>query len=174
MTRLLDNVIHYVFSVLAVLLISYLIIAYVGQRTEVIGNSMYPTLENSDQLIVNKLIYKLSDPKRYDVVVFPCKGEYYVKRVIGLPGETVRINSDGVIFINEQVLPDVVGIPQIQDAGVAWESITLGENEYFVLGDNRNHSSDSRDPSVGNISRDLIVGKVSFRVFPLPSIGLVN
>lgn len=174
MTKLFDIIIHYTIGVLVILLTSYIIITYVGQRTEVVGNSMYPTLEDGDQLIVNKLTYKVSAPKRFDVVVFPCNGDYYVKRIIGMPGETVRINSSGAIFINERVLPDIVGLDTIEDAGVAWEPITLDANEYFVLGDNRNHSSDSRDFNVGNISRGLIVGKVSFRILPLSDIGPVD
>ena len=130
---------------------------------------MEPTLNNEDNLIVQKWGYHFTDPKRFDVVVFPFKhGEriYYIKRVIGLPGETIQIDSDGTIYINGEILEETYGNEIITNPGLAGEPIHLGSNEYFVLGDNRNNSSDSRDPSVGNINRNDIIGKAWFRFYP--------
>ena len=147
-----------------VLGITWLVITFVGQRTEVNGSSMEPTLSNNDNLIVDKISYRFKDPQRFDIIVFPFQYDenvYYIKRIIGLPGETVQIGTDGTIYIDGQVL----------DAG---EPITLGEDEYFVLGDNRNNSSDSREPSVGNIHRDQIIGKAWVRIWPFHKFGVLK
>lgn len=154
----------------------YLIVHFVGERTEVRGDSMYPALSDGDNLIVDKISYRFADPKRFDVVVFPFRYQedtFYIKRVIGLPGETVQI-SEGKIYINGKVLEESYGYEEIRNPGLASEAITLGENEYFVLGDNRNNSADSREPSVGNINRDQIIGRAWMRIWPLNQIGLLK
>lgn len=159
---------------LVVLILTLLIVKYVGQRTVVVGDSMEYTLQNGDNLIVDKISYRFGDPKRFDVIVFPFEYKdetYYIKRIIGLPGETVRIDNDGNIFINEMLLEEHFGAEVIKDPGLASGGITLGENQYFVLGDNRNHSSDSRTPSVGLIDRDHIIGRAWVRIFPLNKFG---
>lgn len=154
--------------------IAFLIVHFVGERTVVNGDSMYPTLQNGDNLIVDKISYRFTDPGRYDIIVFPFRYQdetYYIKRVIGLPGETVQI-QDGVIYINGRSLKESYGYEEIRNPGSASAEITLGADEYFVLGDNRNNSSDSREPSVGMIARDEIIGKALFRIWPLSRIGL--
>lgn len=156
--------------------ITFLIITFVGQRTKVSGNSMYDTLENGDNLILEKLSYRFHEPERFDIVVFRYthkKNTFYIKRVIGLPGETVQI-IDSKIYINGEILEENYGYEPIQDAKRASQPITLGEDEYFVLGDNRNDSSDSRDPAVGNVTRSQIIGKAWLRIWPLNKIGLIN
>ena len=156
--------------------ITFLIITFVGQRTKVSGNSMYDTLENGDNLILEKLSYRFHEPERFDIVVFRHthkKNTFYIKRVIGLPGETVQI-VDSKIYINGEILEENYGYEPIQDAKRASQPITLGEDEYFVLGDNRNDSSDSRDPAVGNVTRSQIIGKAWLRIWPLNKIGLIN
>ena len=156
--------------------ITFLIITFVGQRTKVSGNSMYDTLENGDNLILEKLSYRFHEPKRFDIVVFRYthkKNTFYIKRVIGLPGETVQI-VDSKIYINGEILEENYGYEPIQDAKRASQPITLGEDEYFVLGDNRNDSSDSRDPAVGTVTRSQIIGKAWLRIWPLNKIGLIN
>ncbi len=156
--------------------VGFLIVHFVGERTVVSGESMYPSLRDGDNLIVDKLSYRFTDPKRYDIVVFPFQyqeGTFYIKRVIGLPGETVQI-QDGAIYINGKVLMESYGNEEIRNPGSASAEITLGEDEYFVLGDNRNNSSDSREPSVGNITRENIIGKVLFRIWPFSEIGFVR
>lgn len=157
--------------------LSFLIITYVGQRTRVSGSSMETTLSDGDNLIVDKISYRFQDPRRYDIVVFPYRYEentYYIKRIIGLPGETVQV-SGGYVYINgEQLTSDIYGLEPMETAGEAAEPITLGENEYFVLGDNRNHSSDSRDPSVGVLKRNELVGKAWVRIYPFDKIGVIQ
>ncbi len=159
---------------LCVLLVTYLIINYVGQRTEVQGSSMEPTLQNADNLIVDKITYRFNDPKRFDIIVFPFQYEedtYYIKRIIGLPGETVRIDLEGIIYINGEELKEGYGREIIQDPGRAAEEITLGEDEYFVMGDNRNNSTDSRNELVGNIHKDDIIGRAWVRIYPFEKFG---
>lgn len=159
-----------------VLAITFLIITFVGQRTHVSGESMENTLDNGDQLIVDKLTYRFHDPERFDIIVFPFRykdNTYYIKRIIGLPGETVQI-VDGDIYINGEVLEESYGREVIQDPGLAAEPITLGDDEYFVLGDNRNYSSDSRDPSVALIHRNEIIGRAWLRIWPFRSFGILK
>ena len=160
-----------------ILLVTVGFIRFVGQRTIVIGNSMYPTLHEGESLMVDKLFYRLSGFKRFDIVVFLHDGaeeEYYIKRVIGLPGETVQI-IDSVIYINGEPLEDPYRRePEIREPGLAAEPITLGADEYFCMGDNRNHSTDSRFASVGSVSREKFMGKVWLRIFPLNRIGLLK
>ena len=159
-----------------VLAITFLIITFVGQRTHVSGESMENTLDDGDQLIVDKLTYRFHDLERFDIIVFPFRykdNTYYIKRIIGLPGETVQI-VDGEIYINGELLEESYGREVMQDAGLAAEPITLGEDEYFVLGDNRNYSSDSRDPSVALIHRKEIIGRAWLRIWPLNSFGILK
>lgn len=159
-----------------VLAVTFFIITFVGQRTHVSGESMENTLDDGDQLIVDKVTYRFHDPERFDIIVFPFRykdNTYYIKRIIGLPGETVQI-VDGEIYINGEVLQESYGREVMQDAGLAAEPITLGDDEYFVLGDNRNYSSDSRDPSVALIHRKEIVGRAWLRIWPLSSFGILK
>lgn len=163
--------------ILLIIGLTYFIITFVGQRTRVSGSSMETTLQNGDNLIVDKISYRFRDPKRYDIIVFPYKYEentYYIKRIIGMPGETVFIDLDGTIYIDGEALQENYGREVMLSPGRAGEPITLGEDEYFVLGDNRNNSSDSRDPSVGNIHRDRIVGKAWVRIWPFHKFGVLR
>ncbi len=165
--------------VLVVVSLTLLFVTFVGQRTIVDGESMSPTLSDGDNLLVDKLSYRFSDPKRFDIIVFPyqyAQNTYYIKRIIGLPGETVRIAEDGTIYINGEVLIESYGkeIISADKIGIAAQEITLGDDEYFVLGDNRNNSSDSRNPAVGNIKREDIVGKAFFRIWPFKNFGILK
>lgn len=160
-----------------VVLLCYLIIHFVGCRSRVDGNSMNPTLEDGDNMWVSKLAYRFGDPERFDVIIFNYdENTTYVKRIIGLPGETVRIDQSGNIFINEVLLEENYGMEPIlpTNLGRANQPVLLGDNEYFVLGDNRNHSQDSRWSDVGNVSRDDIIGKVVFRIYPFKKIGRIK
>ena len=162
---------------LVVLVVTFLVVTYVGQRTMVIGSSMESMLSDGDNLIVDKLSYRFSEPQRFDIIVFPfryAEKTYYIKRIIGLPGETIYIDGNGTIFIDGEELKENYGKEVIKDPGSAYEPITLGEDEYFVLGDNRNNSSDSRDPVVGNIHRDEFIGKAWMRIWPLNKIGMIK
>ena len=155
----------------------YVLITYVGQRTEVSGHSMEPTLQHGDNLIVDKISYRFHDPSRYDIIVFPYKYEentFYIKRIIGLPGEIVQV-KDGYTYINgKKLTSDIYGREVMDEPGIAEEPVKLGKDEYFVLGDNRNHSSDSRDPSVGVLHRKDLIGRAWVRIWPFSDIGFIR
>lgn len=159
-----------------VLGMTFLVITFLGQRTYVSGDSMKNTLEDGDNLIVDKITYRFRDPQRYDIIVFPFEYKddtYYIKRIIGMPGETVQV-ADGRVYIDGEQLKESYGRELMEQAGIAAEPLTLGEGEYFVLGDNRNASSDSRDPSVGIIHRDKIIGRAWLRIWPLHKFGILK
>ena len=177
MKKVLKEILSTSLYILGVLCITYLVIHYVGQRTQVQGSSMEPKLSNEDNLIVDKISYRFHDPERFDIIVFPFQYEdntYYIKRIIGMPGETVQIDAEGNILINGEILDENYGKEVIQNAGRAYEPITLEDDEYFVMGDNRNNSTDSRDPSVGNIKRENIIGRAWLRILPLDKFGFIR
>lgn len=177
MKKVLREILSTSLYLLVVLCLVYLVIHFVGQRTQVSGSSMEPQLHHEDNLIVDKITYRFREPERYDIIVFPFEYEdntFYIKRIIGLPGETVRIDRDGNIYINDEILEEGYGKEVIQEPGRAYETITLGDDEYFVMGDNRNNSSDSRDMSVGNIKRDKIIGRAWLRIWPLNRFGFIK
>ena len=164
---IVGEILSFLLYVAVVVGITFLIIHYVGQRTYVSGSSMENTLSDGDNLIVDKITYRFSDPKRYDIIVFPYQYEdntYFIKRIIGLPGETVQI-VDGTIYINGEVLDESYGREVMKNSGMAADPITLGEDEYFVLG---------RDPSVGKIKRNQIIGRAWVRIWPLSKIGILR
>ncbi len=177
MKKVLKEILSTSLYILFVLCAVYLVIHFVGQRTQVQGSSMEPTLSSEDNLIVDKISYRFHDPERFDIVVFPFRYEdnvFYIKRVIGLPGETVRIDEEGNILINGEILEEDYGKEVIVNPGRAYEEVTLAENEYFLMGDNRNNSTDSRDPSVGNVTRGEIIGRAWLRIWPLNKFGFIK
>ena len=177
MNKKLKDILSTSLYLLIVLVMTFLVVTYVGQRTKVIGSSMSPTLADGDNLIVDKISYRFHDPERFDIVVFPFRyadKTYYIKRIIGLPGETVYIDEEGTIYIDGEVLNENFGKEVIQDPGRAYEPVKLGTDEYFVLGDNRNNSSDSRDPVVGNIHRDELIGKAWMRIYPFDQMCIIK
>ena len=152
------------------------VVRYVGQKTLVDGSSMSPALEDGDVLIVDKLSYRFREPERFDIVVFRYlykENSYYIKRIIGLPGETVQI-KDGQIYIDGKQLEEDFGNALMTNPGRANQPITLGSDEYFVLGDNRNVSSDSRDPSVANVAAEQIVGRAFVCISPWEHVGFLK
>lgn len=153
--------------------VTWAIITFVGVRTRVRGPSMYDTLHDGDNLWVSKISYRIHEPERFDIVTFPEEDEFYIKRIIGMPGEKIRIDEEGSIYINGELLEEDYGYEVIDEdmIGRAAKEITLGADEYFVMGDNRNNSLDSRDEDVGNIKRDELVGKAVFRIWPLSRFG---
>lgn len=185
MKKTLKEILSTGLYLLGVLVITYVIITFVGQRTIVNGASMEPTLWGTDKnneekvgdnLIVDKITYRFKDPERYDIIVFPFKynDDIYIKRIIGLPGETVQIALDGTISINGEVLNEGYGKEVIKEPGRAINQIVLGDDEYFVLGDNRNNSADSRTEMVGNIKRKDIIGRAWIRIWPLSRFGVLK
>ena len=162
--------------ILVIIGLSYLVITFVGQRTQVSGSSMETTLSDGDQLIVDKISSRFRDPSRYDIVVFPYKYEkntYYIKRIIGLPGETVQI-VDGYVYIDGKKLDEDYGNEVMENPGIAADPVVLGSDEYFVLGDNRNNSQDSRAANVGVIHKDDLLGRAWVRIWPLSEFGVIR
>ncbi len=160
-----------------ILIMTFLIVHFVGQRTRVSGASMESTLSDGDNLIVDKLSYRFHDPERFDIIIFPyqyAENTYYIKRIIGLPGETVQIDYDGNIYINGEILQEHFGKETILDPGRAVDPIKLGDDEYFVLGDNRNNSSDSRFEGVANVNEDIIIGRAILRIYPFNKITVLS
>ena len=175
MNDTLKEILKTVIYFLILLLVALFIVTFIGQRTVVDGRSMENTLNDKDNLIVDKISYRFKEPKRFDVIVFPYqKRNYFIKRIIGLPGETVNIDEDGNIFINGVLLEENYGKEKIKDPGIASRPIVLGENEYFVLGDNRNDSFDSRYFEVGNVKKENIIGRAWLRIYPFNKIGFVK
>ena len=174
---MLRTILGYILYILVIIGLTWMIVTFVGQRTRVSGQSMETTLQDGDNLIVDKISYRFHDPSRYDIIVFPYKYEentFYIKRIIGLPGETVQV-KDGYTYINgKKLTSDIYGREVMDEPGIAEEPIKLGSDEYFVLGDNRNNSSDSREPSVGNIHRDQIIGKAWVRIWPFHKFGVLK
>ena len=161
-----QKIIGYVLKIAAAVLIAFLIVRFVCFSYTIQGDSMMPTIENGEKHLVNRLIYHIKGPSRYDVIVFKldddASSSYYVKRVIGLPGETVQI-KDGKIYVDGKAAKNYSD-ESISSPGVASEEITLGSDEYFVLGDNRNHSTDSREPNVGVLHREDLLGRDPIKV----------
>ncbi|SEF39347.1 MULTISPECIES: signal peptidase I [Lachnospira] len=167
----------YIVDIIMVIVAAYVLVSFIAYRDTNVGNSMNSILKDGDTVLVNRYAYSLASPKRYDVIAFSVDGvnssKIYIKRVIGLPGETVLI-KDGKVFINGEELEDDVVDTEILTAGLASTSITLDKDEYFVLGDNRNNSEDSRFSSIGTVKEDNIVGKVWFILSPVKRIKFVS
>ena len=132
---------------------------YIAQYEEIQGKSMEPAFQDGDHTLISQLPFFFSEPQRFDIIAFSWEHELYVKRIIGLPGEIVAI-KDGNIYINGQILPENYGKEEMNDT---LEPMHLKENEYFVLGDNRNFSEDSRSKDMGAITKEQIKGKVLFK-----------
>ncbi len=162
---------------LGVIVITFLVIKYVGQRTEVIGRSMEPTLADGDNLIVDKITYVFREPKRGEIVVFPYRdqsGVYYIKRIIAIPDDTIYINESGHVYINDRLVEEDYIKELANDAGIASTPVRLGEDEYFVMGDNRNNSTDSRSVTLGVVHRDEIIGRAFVRIWPLKDFKILE
>lgn len=166
----------FVTDLAVVITLAYFLVANLCDRTIIRGNSMSPTMENEEILLINKFEYAFNSPERYDIIVFETSGintsDTYVKRVIGLPGETVLIEN-GKVYIDGRLLEELSDM-DILVAGLATSEVVLGEDEYFVLGDNANSSEDSRFANVGNIKKEDIIGTVWLRVSPMNRIGIVK
>lgn len=157
---------------IAVILV-LLIFNFVGQKTNVVGKSMEPTLYDGDQLIIDKLSYRFGEVERFDIIVFPYEPKlYYIKRVIAMPGEEVKI-EDGQVYVDDAVIDDAYGFDIIREYGNNLP-LVVPEGEYFVMGDNRNKSSDSRYTDVGTIDKEDIIGKAIVRLWPMTSFGALE
>ncbi len=150
---------------------------FFGVRSTVVGPSMSPQLEDGDEVLIDRFFYKFISPKSGDIIAFLPNGNtnthYYLKRVVAVPGDTVQI-KDGRVFVNGGELAEELEAARIEDAGLAEHEITLAEDEYFVLGDNRNNSEDSRFANIGNIKESYIIGKAWFVIAPRDKLGLIQ
>lgn len=170
--KLIQNIL---FCIMLALCLGFIISQFFFQHTTVHGVSMQATLSDGDQLLINKIAYNSNDPVQNDIVLFKApSGDYYIKRIIAIPGDKIEIKKNGYIYINDNRILYDYGYETIDDGGIASSPITLKEDEYFMLGDNRNFSTDSRDPSVGIISRDKIIGKAFFCIYPFDKFGKIN
>ncbi len=158
-------------------LIALVLMYFVGYRASVVGQSMLGTLAEGDEVLVNRFVYKLTQPKANDVVVFLPNGNekshLYIKRVIGVPGDKVQIKN-GAVYVNGELFEEAVDVSAIEHPELAEEEIEVGEDEFFVLGDNRNNSEDSRYANIGNVKKEHIVGKAWFIISPLKNFGFVK
>lgn len=161
-------------ELLIVCMFAVFIVAAFGQRVSTAGDSMAPALKNGDVMLINRLVYTIKKPARGDVVAFRQNGNghYLVKRIVGLPGETVQIVGGSVLIDGKELTEDIY-VSDIGYAGEAHQEVQLGGDEYFVMGDNHEASDDSRLPSIGNISRDDIYGQAWFIVSPGDDFGFI-
>lgn len=171
------SVLTWTFEIIVVILFAYILVYFFGQVRTNVGQSMDLTLSGGDKVLINTLSYKMGGPSRNDIISFKPGGSdtshSYIKRVVGLPGETVQI-KDGMIYINDKVFLEEADYPAISAAGLAAQPIVLGATEYFVIGDNRNNSEDSRYADIGNVNIDNIEGKVWLRISPASQFGFVK
>ncbi|MBQ8663417.1 MAG: signal peptidase I [Eubacterium sp.] len=155
-------------QIVIVIVVAFVCVYFFGMKATVIGNSMSVTLEDGDKVLVNRFVYALKGPKANDIIVFFPNGNenthYYVKRVVAVPGDTVQIKS-GELYVNGELFFEDAN-QNIEYAGLAEEIVTVGEDEYFVIGDNPNSSEDSRYANIGNIKKEYIEGKAWFRTGP--------
>ena len=164
-------------EIILIIVIAGILVSFFGVRTTVVGQAMAETLSSGDQILINKFQYVISDPKQGDVVVFLPNGNekshYYVRRVIAVPGDTVQI-KEGAVYVNEELYMEDIEVSSIEEAGIASEPITLEKGEYFVLGDNRNNSEDSRFANIGNVKEDYIIGKAWFYFESIGKMGFIK
>lgn len=160
------EIFSWIFWIFASVLLAVVAVFCVGMKTSVIGSSMEPSLYNGQEIFLNRLIYKVSSPKAGDVIVFLPNGNekshYYVKRVIGVPGDTLYIKS-GVLYVNDEAVEEYFN-DKIADPGLLETEMILEDNEYFVIGDNCNSSEDSRSANIGTVKREYIIGKAWFKM----------
>ncbi len=167
------EIFEWIKEILIALVIVFVITTFIAQLTNVVGKSMFPTLEDGDHIIIEKISKRFGDMDRYDIIVFPHEKDIlYIKRIIGLPGEKVEI-KDGKVFIDDKEIDEKYEFEIIEEYGDSLP-MTVPDGEYFVLGDNRNNSHDSRYQTVGTVKKENITGRAIFRLWPLSKIGSVD
>lgn len=175
---IISGILSWIKELAIALVIVWVIITFVAQNNQVIGTSMQPTVYANDMVIVNKLLYRFTEPSRGDIVVFPSVEEgkkvYLIKRIIGLPGDKVDL-KDGKVYVNDIELTEkYITVETTAVSGQTEFPMTVPEGEYFVLGDNRIVSKDSRYLSIGTVPRSKIIGKASIRIWPFKDIGFIE
>ena len=165
--RILKDVVELLVGGAVAVFLAFVLVFSIGMRTSVIGDSMEPALHNGQEILMNRILYRISTPKRGDVIVFLPNGNqnthFYVKRVVGLPGETVQI-KEGNVYIDGALLEENELFDKIADPGIAQNEVLLEGDEFFVLGDNRNSSEDSRSGNIGAVKKNDIMGKAWFHL----------
>ncbi|HPT82397.1 MAG TPA: signal peptidase I [Limnochordia bacterium] len=159
-------------TVISAVLIAAFIMIFIARAYTVNGDSMLPTLHHGERLLVDKISYRFTEPSRGEIIIFknPANpSEQFVKRVIGLPGDKVAI-IQGVVFINDQPIEEDY---TLAPARIGFAPQIVPEGTYFVLGDNRNNSEDSRFSRVGFLPRELIIGRAIWRYWPLSKVSLM-
>lgn len=174
---LAKEIFSWVGEIAIVVLIALVTMYFFGYHTSVAGQSMLGTLEEGDEVLVNRFVYKLTQPKANDIIAFLPNGNkkshLYIKRVIGVPGDTVQIRG-GRVYVNGEEYEESIDAASIEQPELAEDEIEVGEDEFFVLGDNRNNSEDSRYANIGNVKKEHIVGKAWFVIAPLRKFGLLK
>lgn len=174
---LFQEIMVWILEIIVTVIIAFVFSYFFCVRSNVVGPSMSPQLEDGDEVMVDRFTYKFISPKPGDVIAFLPNGNtnthYYIKRVIAVPGDTVQIR-DGIVYVNEEEYEEGAEVSYIEDAGVAQEAVLLGEDEYFVLGDDRNNSEDSRFANIGNVKEDYIIGRVWFVAAPRDKFGFIQ
>ena len=175
--RKVRKILNWVFQIMVTLIFGVLVGISMFQSVTMQESAMEPTLQVGERFFINRAVYKVSSPKRDDIIVYKTSGSddaaLHIGRVIGLPGETVQI-SNGNILINGAVYNENKDFPEIRNAGLASDGVSLESGEYFILGDNRNNSEDSRYGDIGNINKKYIVGKVWFVISPKDKFGFLK
>ena len=174
---LLHEIFRWGIQIIFVCVLAFACVWYFGIKVNVIGDSMNPNLQNGDTVLINRLVYDVRKPERGEIIAFGSKGtkesNYYIKRVIGLPGETIAFENGDILIDGEKIEEDYK-TTEIEELGVFAEPITLREDEFFVLGDDRTIAEDSRNVNAGNIKRTEIKGKVWFVTSPKEHFGFVK
>ncbi len=175
--KIVISSIIWIVEIAFVVALAYLIVNYALEKTTMLGESMETTLKDQDKIIINKFAYKFSKPERFDIVVFKQTNKehsyFNIKRIIGLPGETIQIEN-GKIYIGGKIIEEPIVTEAMHNSGLAAEEMKLDDNEYFVLGDNRNNSEDSRFANIGNILFDDIIGKAWIRTNDFDFVNNIN
>ena len=156
----------WIFWIMVSIGLGALTVSCIGIKTSVIGSAMEPCLYNGQEIFLNRMIYKATSPKIGDVVVFLPNGNekshYYVKRVVGGPGDKLYIKK-GVLYVNDEIVDEYFN-DKIAEAGLLENEVLLEDDEYFVIGDNCNSSEDSRSANIGTVKKGYIIGKVWFKM----------
>ncbi len=166
-SNVLKEIFSWIFGIVASIFLAVVVVYCVGTTTSVIGVSMEPGLYSGQTILINQVAYRIASPKTDDVIVFLPNGNenshYYVKRVVAVPGDTVQI-INGILYVNGEEADNTEGYDKMADAGIAENEIILQSGEYFVLGDNRNNSEDSRSANIGVVNEQDIIGKAWFHL----------
>jgi len=173
---IIRGIVEWLVAIAFAALLFFVVRSFVFRVAHVTGNSMEPTLSHGDMVILNRFSYLFTAPRVGDIVAFPFPedpSEYYIKRVIAVSGDIVDLRN-GVFYINEQPLEDYFSLEPTVSFGDISFPVTVEDGRYFVLGDNRNQSMDSRFSSVSNVSARDMVGRVAIRIYPFNRLGQVD